>query len=425
MFGCLETVNGFGHLQGGETELQIIVAIVEILRLSLNNIQILICKSDIFGGANYLLDRLYKWLHRNNYEVEQCILTRHLIPEKKNYSIAILPSYIYDDIYVLSRMGIKVDRVLLWIMGMGCFQDGYYNPANTKGIKGFITKIIAKEAESALADITKHRSICFTDVVGRYNTYKDIRYADEKIDNDYLIPIGITTHKYKKHEKIEGVLKACWVGRVTHDFKFIPLKHILTDLEAYRKTHNLKVCFTVVGDGDAIGDVKHLINGMSYDVKYIPFLKYDDLDDFFMKQDIAFVMGTSALDAARNSCPAVIVTPVREGIDEEKVFYRWIYDSKGYSLGEYPGWDEKTGQVRKNLNNILAEFYSANFISKKCWEYTKQFDENRVFEKLLNCAPLPMDRGLWKHIKIFYLWRIFIRKYSMLKKIYSKYFRHL
>ena len=102
--------------------------------------EILICKSDTFGGANYLLDRLYNWLLKNNYHVEQCIFNKGIIPPPKTYNLAILPSYIDDDIYALSRKGIKVERILLWIMGMGCFQDGYYNPAHITGIKGIITK---------------------------------------------------------------------------------------------------------------------------------------------------------------------------------------------------------------------------------------------------------------------------------------------
>ena len=86
------------------------------IRLSTNNI--LVCKTDTFGGANYLLDRLYRWLLKNNYNVEQCILTKGIIPTKKTYNLAILPSYIDDDVYALSKMGIKVERVLLWIMGI-------------------------------------------------------------------------------------------------------------------------------------------------------------------------------------------------------------------------------------------------------------------------------------------------------------------
>lgn len=392
------------------------------IRLSTNNI--LVCKTDTFGGANYLLDRLYRWLLKNNYNVEQCILTKGIIPTKKTYNLAILPSYIDDDVYALSKMGIKVERVLLWIMGMGCFQDGYYNPINKTGVKGLITSLIAKEAESALADVTRLRSICFTDVVGRYNTYKELKYADENVDNDYLIPIGISTLQYKKRIKTDGKLNVCWVGRVTHDFKFIPMKHALLDVEEYCKIHDLKACFTVVGDGDAIEDVKKLAQRMTYVTKYIPYLKYDALDDFFDSQDIAFVMGTSALDAARNSCPAVVVTPVREGIDEESVFYRWIYDSKGYSLGEYPGWDEKTNQVRRTLNDVLDEFYANDSISKKCWEYTQQFDADQAFRKLLECTPLPLDKRLWNHIKKFYHWRMFIKKYIRVKDIYIKLFRH-
>lgn len=388
--------------------------------MNIDNMEILICKSDTFGGANYLLDRLYNWLLKNNYHVEQCIFNKGIIPPPKTYNLAILPSYIDDDIYALSRKGIKVERILLWIMGMGCFQDGYYNPAHITGIKGIITKIIAKEAEAALIDITEHRSICFTDVVGRYNTYKDLKFADEKYDSDYLIPIGISTQEYKNRVKEDEIFSACWVGRVSHDFKYIPLRHALLDFNEYCKAHSLNACFTVVGDGDAVDDIKRLTKEMVYESRFIPFVGYDDLDAFFATQDIAFVMGTSALDAARNSCPAVVVTPVREGIDEENVCYRWIFDSKGYSLGEYPGWDKKTNQDRRSLDVILAELDKDKFISRKCWEYTKQFDEERAFKKILECKPLLMDKKVWRHIKKFYRWRKFVKIYVKVKRVATR-----
>lgn len=380
--------------------------------------KILICKNDEFGGANYLLERLYLWMKKNDYDVEKCIVCKKIYPIPGVYDLAVMPAYIHDEVYSLKKRNVEVRSVLMWIMGMGSFQDCYYNPQNTTGIKGVVTRIIAKESEKALRTITGLNSICFTDVVGRYNTYKNDVYVDELFENDKLIPIGISLSNKETHQMKSEKLRMCWVGRVSYDFKFIPLKKVLYDTNEYCKLHSIKAKFTVVGDGDASAEIKNILSKMDIETEYIPFIEYSALDDFFSIQDIAFVMGTSALDAARNNCPAVVVTPVRLGIDKELVYYRWIYESKGYSLGEYPGFDKSTNQIMKNLDEIMDEYLNNDDIPIMCRKYSEQFDENVVFKKLLNIPTKPINNRLKKHIFRFYVWHKFTRLYLKLKKIH-------
>lgn len=377
----------------------------------------MICKAATFGGANYLLDRCYKWLKKQNISVEQSILSEGVLPPKTHYDIAILPSYVMDDIYALRKQGYIIERILTWIMGMGCFQDGYFNPMHNSGIKGFLTKLLSVEAEKALRKISLMNSICFTDVVGRYNTYRKLRYADENFESDNLIPIGITVPYQNKCIPEHSFNKLCWVGRVAYDFKYIPLVKVLNDVENYCRTTETSIIFTIVGNGDALQHVKSLSQNLSYHIEFIEFLPYSELDAFFEKQDIAFVMGTSALDAARNYCPAVVVSPVRPGIDREDVKYRWIFESKGYSLGEYPELNIITNQVQKDFDIIVSEYNQCGDIDERCYEYAKMFDEDMAFGKLLQREwPEKIDKGLWRHIKRYYYIKQLMRTYLKAKQ---------
>ena len=380
--------------------------------------KILLCKTADFGGANYLIERYYQWLKRQGIYAESIIVKDNIWPKEKQFDIAVLPCYVMNDIYALKKKGYTIDRVVLWDMGAGCFQDGYYNPAHTTGIKGILTGFLRREAEKALQCVTDRNALVFTDVIGRYNTYKKDSYTHAEFENENLIPIGIPFEtEYQRKERTE-VIKACWVGRVAMDFKYIPLMKAMRDLDSYCKSTGVKVVFSIVGTGDAIQQVKSDVKSISYPVEYIEFLEYEKLHDFFVTQDMAFGMGTSALDAAKSGCPAVIVTQIRPHIDPEESYYRWVYESKGYSMGEYPGLDRISHQVMKSFEELMSEFIAQEDIGKKCYEHAKRYDENIVFQKLLDREPpKKIDKSMWKHIRRYYYIKRLTRLYCKIRKM--------
>ena len=133
--------------------------------------------------------------------------------------------------------------------------------------------------------------------------------------------------------------------------------------------------------------------------------------------DLLIAMGTSALDGAKNGCPTVIITPVRAA-DPEKVHYRWIYDSKGCSLGEYPDIDLKTGQRRVEFGKIMEEFFADANVSDKSFEYAGRFDQEKVFAELMRRElPGEIDREMWVHAKRFQKMK---KKKMTMKKILSR-----
>lgn len=385
--------------------------------------RILVCKSATFGGANYLIDRFYMWLIKNCIFTEQAILSESVWPSGKHWDLAVLPSYVMNDVYKLKLHGYTIERIFLWVMGSGCFQDGYYNPIHTRGIKGFFTRIIHRESEKALLKIKKEKCICFTDVVGRYNTFRDELYCNEEYENDNLIPTAVAVPK-KYLPKRGETIRACWLGRVAFDFKYIPLRKVLYDFEEYVNKYGIKMRFTIVGNGDALDSIKEISEGLSYEVCLEDFIPYDALGEFFHEQDIAFAMGTSALDAARNGCASVIVTPVRPDIDVSDMHYRWIFESKGYALGEYPGLDVKTKQVRKSFEQIMKEFETDLSINSECYEYTKKFDEDVAFKKLLDRDwSSVIDWKMWRHIRRYYYLKKILQIYSNIVAL-NKYKEH-
>lgn len=389
--------------------------------LLMNKLRILVIETHKNGGASLLLDRLFLWLENNNYNVDKRIISINLFPNHQEYELAILPCYVFDDILLLKKKGVKVKRILLWDMGMGCFQDGYYNPYNTRGLKGFLTSIIQTEAEKALKIFSESKSLCFTDIVGRYNTYKNLKFIDEQYENHNIIPIGIKVPEFVKKSPNGKYINVCWVGRIAYDFKYIPLLKSIRDLDEYARHNCVNIKFTIVGNGDALSQLKYEVKSVSYDIEFIDEIEYNNLDKFFITQDIAFAMGTSALDAARNSLATVVVTPIRTGIDKPECFYRWIYESKGYSLGEYPGLDSITGQTKMNLCEIMKEFMQDPFINQKCYKYANKFNEDVVFKKIFDRGlPNLIDKKTMKCIIRFSIYKRLINKYIFIKNKLKK-----
>lgn len=372
----------------------------------MGKLKILICKSGQYGGTDNLLDRCYNWLKHNGIFVEQvCLPNSDCSVKEAAYDLAILPSSQMHDIVTLRKKGIHIKRILIWIMGCGAFQETYYNPGRSKGIEKYVNKVLDHEARATLKKLYKRNSICFTDEVGMYASLHSlvIDYENKKESN--IVPIVIQVpDEYVVKDKKKDTINISWVGRVSRDFKFIPIKHLIEAIEQYKKNNNINILLTMVGSGDALEELKEITNKISYKIEFINNIEYENLSGFLTKKtDLLIAMGTSALDGARYGCPTVITTPVRSS-DKQEVNYRWVFESKGYSLGEYPGLDMYPNQIKKSFVEILEEYKERDDLQVCSYEYAKQFAPDVVFGKLLNrVLPDEIDFLLWKHLRRFYL----------------------
>lgn len=385
---------------------------------------ILICKQGLFGGTDKLLGRLYDWLWRNKFSVDLfCMAEDEVKKLKERYDVVILPSSQIGDISILGENGISIKRMLVWIMGMGAFSDSYYTYPPNGTIDKLLCRMYQKEAVDTLGWLINNDAIIFTDSVGIYNTIKTSGVSSIEVLKENIVPIAIecpddNQWKLRHHNKGDHRIRISWVGRVAKDFKEIPILHLLDDVEEYLRHKNANIELIIVGDGDAIHRVKEKASGVSYPISFIDNIPYDELNEYIAENvDLLVAMGTSALDGAKNGCPTVVITPVRPN-DPERVDYRWIYDSVGYSLGEFPNIDIETGQPRFSFEKIMDDFDTETDISEKCLNYAHEFDMNVVFDALINReAPGEIDAKMIKHIEKFKNMKI--RK-SLIKKLLKK-----
>lgn len=382
---------------------------------------ILICKQGLFGGTDKLLDRLYRWLVEEGRPVDSICLTEDGLGKlKRVYDLVVLPSSQMGDIFLLIKYGIEIKRLLVWIMGMGAFSDSYYTYPSNRVVDKLLYRMYQKEAVDTLKWLIKNNAIIFTDGVGVYNTVKKSCESSVEDLEKNIVPIAIDCpdeNLWKKRicDKHNQTIRISWVGRVSNDFKAIPIVHLIDDIESYLTHENLRVELTIVGDGDAISLIKEKALTMSFPIDFINNIPYEELNEYFSDRvDLLIAMGTSALDGAKIGCPTVVITPVRPN-DPERVEYRWIYDSVGYSLGEFPDIDIETGQLRVSFETIMNEYSWDGRISDECFKYSHKFDMNIVFRTLLERElPGRIDIEMIKHLKKFL--KMKVRK-SFVKRI--------
>ncbi len=364
--------------------------------------RILICKSGLFGGADFLLERLRAYLLEREIDADiLCAPENDFSMRYARYDLAVLPSYRMHDIVALKRRGVQIERVLLWIMGSGSFQETYYNPSRDHGVFKLVYAPLKREAARALRSLYDSGSLCFTDEVGMYATLAPLGRDCEREKDGNIIPIIVPIPEtYPIKEKPAGAVRIAWIGRISNDFKLIPLLHLIRDAALYRAGGGIDISLTIVGNGDALDRLRASAAQENISVRFIGNIAYESIGEFLRENaDFLVAMGTSALDGARNGCPTAIITPVRDS-DPEEVHYRWVFESKGYSLGEYPGLD--ADQVKKPFDRMIEEYLRRDDLQILSYEYAAMFGGDAVTDKLLGRAlPNPIDARVWKHLRRF------------------------
>jgi hypothetical protein len=152
-----------------------------------------------------------------------------------------------------------------------------------------------------------------------------------------------------------------YIGRIDN-FKFYPLKKLLSALELVKNSLNIEqIIFLVCGDGNEKIELEKFANDIkSFKIQFVGELQNSKISEFLIKNnvDINFAMGGAALDSAQLGIPTVLLD---YSWKEMKSFpkYQWIFQQIKYSLG------------RELQDNMLQDsnVFSLNFLIK---EYLEQ-----------------------------------------------------
>lgn len=374
------------------------------------------------GGTNFLLEKLSHWMSGNNIdliEVERA---------KKNKIVLdyiILPTSEISSIFPHILQGLKFKDYIIWSMGHGAYRAAFINERILKKNKiiNFVFRVVISIADIFLRKLLKNKRIIFTDYVGLSHDIGNI--GSYKQYQDLVFPIVIERSDLIHQKKTP--LRFGWVGRIDYDFKVGPLVNLLHDLNQLHRNGIIYVNeFSIIGDGNAMELINDEIKKLSFSVELLGFVPNEKLSmEINKKMDVLFAMGTSVLEGAKISLPSIIVNPFSLGSSEQSG-YRWVYDSIGYSLGEFSLGDIFPIQRKIKLDVILNELmqFGYDYHSNKSYEYVESFYPETVFEALAQLINIKRPSVGYVERFLFIYSFIFQAAKTLMKRLKKKELSH-
>lgn len=377
---------------------------------------ILILMQGRFGGTDLLLKRLSSWLEGAG----KTIIKEEELHKGILIDLLILPTSEMYKVFYLLLKGVRFKKVLVWSLGDGAFSGAFYNRGFLKQSKKTLKKALDILIRYILKQMMKEGVIVFSDFVALNNELGNLSIGARLSPGEMIVPIAIKKTNLPLRLNNSSKFNIAWVGRVSSDFKILPLIKLLNDLQSQNLLTGVIESFLVIGDGDASSILDAHIsslrkNGLSFKIDRIKYVDDSKLCIFLNENiDLLFAMGTSVLDGARSGVPSVIVLPKSslENLPTDEENYRWVFDSVGYSLGEFEPFTtpaQKNVDIGTILKNFRTEREHLAFKSKS---FTEDFEEDNVFGRLIIRAKGEISVGIkisFFLISLFYVFKRFLK----------------
>lgn len=348
--------------------------------------KILIIGQGVRGGTDYVLKLLAEWLIENDVEAFYSDNLNNI--KEIEYCLAIIPTSRMHDMHKLTsnKSNLIIHKFLVWSLGSLALHGAYYNISKEKYYPKALTGLIRRLVSITAKNLTESRSIIFSDEVGLFSDLKIMDNSPVDYFNlVYPVPIKLND-KNKKilvNSKIQSI---AWVGRLDDDFKILPLLYLIEDIDALVQYNllpkNLKLI--IIGEGNSY---EKLLQAMAK-CHYLTFethkwLSQDALEYLLIeKVDILCAMGSSALIGSKLGVPTVIVNPFTHEHERRLCNYRWIHETNGHTLGEFPDILIKPKQTNIAFSEIIR-CLDLNNQGKLSKEFSTKFDCNLVFRRLI------------------------------------------
>lgn len=329
------------------------------------------------GGTDRILYDFESWLNEKNYTVE--VLNKKHTKDLTDMDCLVLPTSELSWLWINRGKVNKNCRIMIWCMGHDALQAYFYNSSK----KNFIYKVtFAFFYAFFLKKIISMNVLAYTDLVAMN---LDLNHVNSTLKSEsaniYPIPIDIKKINFEKRNNIKRMETFFWLGRVDSDFKIWSLLELLDALEIWVDKNASKISFCIIGDGDAVDLIDP--NKYSYEVRMLGKLEYEVMEETIKSEaSLLFAMGTSGIEGAKLMVPTIIVNPLRG--NEKGVTYRWLYDSKGFSLGEFKNCYVFPEQKKENFEKLLKEYFlDYRKQALASYEYVKNYDRNEVYNRIM------------------------------------------
>jgi hypothetical protein len=230
----------------------------------------------------------------------------------------------------------------------------------------------------------KRNALCFMDLVCASEVlsyYHFMNLVDKYVPVPILIP-EIPNQPITKGRKKDKI-QITYIGRAV-DWKVYPVMRLIKDLE----DHNIYVKAFIITDYEC-DFKKYFVNFKSkcVQIEYVQNISGRLLHEFLLaNSDLHFSMGTAALEGGALGIPTVLLDGAVKEINNN-YRYRWLYESKGFSLG-----DMITSQTKISgyeINEIFEQVFGSKELNNSIRNLTKNYVQsnhgvNRSYQELVN-----------------------------------------
>lgn len=177
-----------------------------------------------------------------------------------------------------------------------------------------------------------------------------------------------------------------WLSRLDSD-KLQPIMQLLFDAAMWqRASGRSKLKAHIIGDGRVAGRLKSYAESIGIEAAFPGRVVGEALSKYLVNMDVAFAMGTSALECAIRGVPTILTrgSEFRASFRRGGLHYSWLFDSEGFNLSAEGGKDAKALQSFDNLLDCLLLSCGRAKLGEKSKVYAlEHHDLSRVASKLL------------------------------------------
>lgn len=352
------------------------------------------------GGVSVLFFRVANYLAKNNIakpiliDFEDGTMSKLVQASHSNLEVLVYPKDDFIDIpgeaYVVFQSmtpwsifpNIRLNeetRLLFWNChpyNLVLFVPGLrFITYNFKVLNRAISRTIlrgwARKLREFIITIHKKHGLVFMDEENRKNTQE---YNALNLQNVELLPIPVEIDELARistFRKESETIRITWVGRLV-DFKYYPLKRLLTSVEAYAKAQSITFECSIIGSGPYLEALQKFASQLRWvKVKFQGDMELSQVRKFIdSKTDILAAMGTSALEGGAREVPTILLDLSYKDIPANYRF-KWLHETTGCTLGEEISVKNCTDQS-DSLGPLLARYNDDPIkVGKLCAEYVK------------------------------------------------------
>lgn len=370
------------------------------------------------GGAQLLFARLARYLIHDTYfkctvyyfdfkdgfsaemlNKEKINFTHIIIEKDKNFvipdEIILVVPFDIDTIRIIQKYGsFNAVKFLLYFIEPNMLLTFFHSTKVSKIIGLKATKFLAilflkrrfKNIGKLLTQSLDLHGLMFMDTENC--VVPELYYSLDRTKIELLpIPVPFITNRLLMDNNFNNEeINLFWIGNIVRQ-KYYSLIRIIDDLKLNLVVNGKKVKLNIIGNGPYLEDIKKYTKDFSKHVYFYDAVSPDIMNELLIsKCDILFAMGTSALEGGKLGLPTVLMDILSK--NEANYKYKWLYETKGYSLGKRKA--DKTNQhTFKEILNILKSEELRSSISILNQKYTMAHDIDIVgklfFKKLKSC----------------------------------------